>query len=94
MLIIAGHATMAETDRDAYVAAFRELVQRCRNAPGCLDVAVSADPLDAGRVNVFERWEAQEALDAWRAIADAPDLGIPFDAEVQLFTVADVRPPF
>jgi quinol monooxygenase YgiN len=95
MLIIAGHATVAEADRDAYVAAHHDLVERCRRASGCLDVVIAADPLDPSRVNIYERWESQEALDAWRGVAHAPDTGIEFDAEdVQLFTVADVRPPF
>ena len=95
MLIIAGPVRIAEADRDAYVTAFCDLVERCRKAAGCLDVVISADSLDPGRVNIFERWESQEVLDAWRAVANAPDTGIEFDADdVQLFTVADVRPPF
>jgi len=94
MLIIAGSATIAQVDRDVYVAAHRDLVGRCRAAAGCLDAAISADPLDPRRVNIFERWESQEALDGWRAVADAPDTGIEFDADVQLYTVTDARPPF
>jgi quinol monooxygenase YgiN len=95
VLIIAGHARVAQADRDAYVAAHRDLVERCRGAGGCLDVAISADPLDPGRVNIFERWDSQESLDAWRAVANAPDTGIDFRADdVQLFTVTDARPPF
>ena len=95
MLIVAGHAEVAAGSRDDYVAAHRDLIRRCRQAPGCLDAAISADPVEPGRVNIFERWGSQEHLDAWRAVADAPDTGIPFDAgEVQLFVVSDVRPPF
>lgn len=95
MLIIAGHVSVAPGARDEYVNAHRELVQRCRDADGCLDVAITADAVEPGRVNVFERWASQDALDAWRAIAHAPDTGIGFDAEdVQLFTVTDARPPF
>ena len=95
MLIIAGHARVAEADRDAYVAAHHDLVERCRAAPGCLDAVISADPLDPGRVNVLERWGSQEDLEAWRAVAAAPDTGIGLDADrVLLFTVTDARPPF
>ena len=95
MLIIAGHVRVPEADRDTYVAAFHDLVERGRTADGCLDVVISADPVDPGRVNVFERWESQEVLDAWRAVANAPDPGIELDADdVQLFTVTDARPPF
>lgn len=49
MLIIAGHARVAEADRDAYVTAHGDLVQRARKSAGCLDVAISADPLDGAR---------------------------------------------
>jgi hypothetical protein len=34
-----------------------------RQAPGCLDFAVSADPVDPAQVNVFEWWAGTEALD-------------------------------
>ena len=95
MLIIAGHARVPEADREAYVTAHGELVERARKSPGCLDVAISADPLDPARVNIFERWDSQQALEAWRAIANAPDTGIEVQADdVQLFTVTDARPPF
>ncbi len=95
MLIIAGQARVAEADRDAYVSAHSDLVERGRDAAGCLDVVISADPLDQGRVNIFERWESQDALDAWRALTNAPDPGIEFEADdVQLFTVTDARSPF
>lgn len=50
MLIIAGHVTVDPDRRDEYLAAFVDLVRRARQAPGCLDVAVTADALDAGRV--------------------------------------------
>lgn len=43
-----------------------------RQAPGCLDFAVSADPVDRTRVNVFERWAGPADLDAFRA-SGAPD---------------------
>ena len=44
MLIIAGHLEVAPDSRDAYNAAFADLVSRAREAPGCLDVAITADP--------------------------------------------------
>jgi quinol monooxygenase YgiN len=42
------------------------IVEEARRAIGCLDVAISADLLDPGRVNIFERWESQTALEAFR----------------------------
>lgn len=44
-----------------------------RAAPGCLDFAQSADPLDAGRINIFERWESAADLEAFRDLPAADD---------------------
>lgn len=95
MLIIAGYELMAQADRDAYVEAHGDLVARARKAPGCLDVAISADPFDPRRVNTYERWESRALLDQWRAVANAPDTGITVDkVEVSLYDASNERPPF
>ena len=95
MWIIAGHVTVDEDQRDAYVAAFRDLVERARAAPGCLDVAITADPVDPGRVYNYERWETWDAIEEWRARAHAPDTGIAMrDVQVTAYEVARSRPPF
>ena len=95
MWIIAGHVTVDGDERDRYVEAHRDLVERARRAPGCLDVAITADPVDPRRVNNYERWESWDAIEAWRARAGAPDTGIEFhDVDVTAFGVASTRPPF
>lgn len=95
MVIIAGHLEVDAGDRDQYVTAHEDLVRRARQAPGCLDLAVTADALDPTRVNNFERWQSMERLDAWRAVAHAPDTGITVrSADVMMYVVSDVRPPF
>lgn len=65
-------------DRDADVVASAGAVRLARQAPGCLDLAVSADPVDPTRVNVFERWARPEDLDALRATSGDAD-GEPVD---------------
>jgi quinol monooxygenase YgiN len=95
MVIIAGHSTVDAADRDRYVTAHQDLVRRARPAPGCLDVAITADPLDPARVNVFEGWESRDHLDAWRAVANAPRSKIKLGSvDVMMYVVSDVRPPF
>ncbi|KIA61151.1 putative quinol monooxygenase [Nocardia vulneris] len=94
MLIIAGHAKVEADQRDAYVAAFHDMIRRCRAARGCLDIAITADSVDPSRVNILERWDNRENLEAWRAISDPPQTGIPFDADVMEYTVGSARPPF
>jgi quinol monooxygenase YgiN len=95
MLIIAGHVEVHASKRDNYVAAHHDLVMRGRAEPGCLDLAISADAVNASRVNIFERWESRDALEAWRAVAHAPDPGVEIVAEDMMeYSVAGVRPPF
>ncbi len=95
MLIIAGYLEVDTDRRDDYVAAHRDLLRRGREAPGCLDLAISADPLNPKRVNNFERWESREHLDAWRDAAAAPDTGIAINGgDIMEYSVADARPPF
>jgi quinol monooxygenase YgiN len=95
MLIIAGWTEVDASKRDDYVAAHQDLVVRCRQAPGCLDVAISADSVDAARVNIYERWESKADVEAWRAVAHAPDTGIELlSVDVMEYGVSNVRPPF
>lgn len=66
MIIVAGHLVVASEERDAYVDGCASVVEQARNAPGCLDFTVSADPLEPGRVNVYERWRSREEVEAFR----------------------------
>lgn len=75
-LIIAGHYFVDAAQRDGYVEALRDLVRRARAAPGCLDVAITADAVDPRRVNNYERWEREDALAAFRAVADPPKVDV------------------
>lgn len=94
MLIIAGHIEVDRARRDEVVAALQDLVRRARAAPGCLDLAVTADPLEPTRVNTFERWESTEQLEAFRAVAHAPDIGEILADHVRLYDVTGERSPF
>lgn len=42
------------------------VVQEARRAAGCLDFAITADLLDPGCVNLFERWATQAAVETLR----------------------------
>ena len=72
MIIIAGYTRTDAEKRDGTVEAFRGMVERARKHDGCLDLSISADPLDADRINVFELWRDRESLDAWRKVAKPP----------------------
>jgi quinol monooxygenase YgiN len=64
MLIVAGTIEVDPADRETYLKGREEIMRTSRAEPGCLDYVVSADPLEPGRVMLFERWESKEALAA------------------------------
>ncbi len=89
MLIIAGHLRVDEADRDGYLAECRSVVETARRAPGCLDFSIAADPLELDRVNVFERWDSDEELDAFRGTGPDPGLADRIrDAQVRKFRIS------
>ena len=66
MVIVAGYLVVDVSQRDSYLAGCKPVVHRARRTQGCLDFAISADLLDPSRIDVFERWESQSAVDAFR----------------------------
>lgn len=94
MLIIAGYLRTEPTDRDAFVAAGAEVVSLARSAPGCLDFSITADTVDPARVTVFERWESEDELLAFRGSGPDPDTAARIlEAEVKRYVVASVEEP-
>jgi quinol monooxygenase YgiN len=94
-VIIAGPVFVEPADRDRVVAGLRVVVEAARRYPGCLDVSISPDPVDPGRVNIFEHWETQEILDAWRAIAPPPTSSAELTADrVRKHVVSRTGHPF
>ena len=66
MVIVVGYLRVEPPQREGYLASCHGVVQQARQAPGCLDFAISADLLDPSRVNILERWESQAAADVFR----------------------------
>jgi quinol monooxygenase YgiN len=65
-VIVAGHLIVDPAHRHEYLAGCVEVVRRARATAGCLDFALSADLVDAGRINILERWESQASVEAFR----------------------------
>jgi quinol monooxygenase YgiN len=72
MIIIAGYILVEADKRDAVVAAFAGMIERARKHDGFLDLAISADPVDPARINLFECWRDQPSLSTWRKVAKGP----------------------
>ena len=94
MLIVAGTLYVDPARRDAYLASCEAAVRAARDAPGCVDFAVSADLVEPGRINVYERWESDEHLLAFRGSGpEAEQVTEILGAEVHKFRISGVEAP-
>lgn len=92
MLVIAGTLSVAPADRDAYVRDCVVVVAAARVHRGCLDFAVTADTVDPGRVNVYERWDNEADLLTFRG--SGPDQGQTaqiLDADVKRYVISGIQ---
>jgi quinol monooxygenase YgiN len=92
VVIVAGHVVVDPQERDDYLSECVEVVRQARRARGCLDFALSADLVEPGRVNIFERWESQAAVEAFRGSGPSDEQGAALlSASVAEYDVADER---
>ena len=73
MVIVAGHLIVDRQAREDYLSGCRAVVDQARSAPGCQDFAISADVLDPARINIYERWESRESVEAFRGSGPGDD---------------------
>ena len=92
MLIVAGHLILDPEQRGVYLADCVSVVDGARGAPGCLDFAITADLVDPSRINVFELWESQADVDAFRGSGPSEEQGAAMlAASVAEYDVTNVR---
>jgi quinol monooxygenase YgiN len=93
MVIVAGHITVDPEQRESYLEGCVSVVEQARRADGCLDFAITADLIDPGRVNVFERWESQAAVKKFRRSGPSnKQSAAMLSASVAEYDIAEVRP--
>ena len=97
MIIVAGHLIIAAAERETYLASVEHVNALARASAGCLDFVQVADPVEHDRVVIFERWEDDAALMAFRSSGTpeeqpAPGLRI-LSAEVKKYRISDVESP-
>jgi quinol monooxygenase YgiN len=94
MLIIAGSLIMDPSDRAAFLAANGDVIKQAREAPGCLDFVQAPDPIDPRRINIFEQWDDEEHLLAFRGAgqpsSDSPPI---VSASVKRYLISSVEEP-
>jgi quinol monooxygenase YgiN len=92
MVIVAGHLVVEPQQRESYLAGCVSVVEQARESAGCLDFAITADLIDAGRVNIFERWESRAAVATFRSRGPSDDQSAEMlSASVTEYDVAGVR---
>jgi quinol monooxygenase YgiN len=92
MLIIAGRLTVHPDHRSDFLTANAAVVGQAREAAGCLDFVQAADPLDSTRINIFERWETEEHLLAFRGAGQPESDSLPIQlADVKRYVISSVE---
>ena len=74
MLIVAGKIYVRSGTRAAFLAASEEAMRLARRTQDCVDFVVAADPLEPNRVNVYEAWANERALEQFRGEGPGEDL--------------------
>ena len=93
MIIVAGPVYVDAAERGAYLDGCREVITAARATDGCLDFHLSADPIEAERINVFERWETVQAVERFRGAGPSPEQAATIrDAAVIQFEIASSTP--
>jgi quinol monooxygenase YgiN len=94
MLIIAGTLFVDPDDRETFLTANADVIGQAREAPGCLDFVQAPDPVDPGRINIFERWESEDLLLTFRGAgqpeSDSPPIR---SADVKRYVISAVEEP-
>ncbi len=92
MIVVAGQILVEPEHREAYLQSCVEVIEQARNAPGCLDFALTADLITAGRINVFERWESAQAVQSFRGAGPSQEQQAEMiSASVSEYEVSAVR---
>jgi quinol monooxygenase YgiN len=94
MLIIAGSLFLDPDHRSDFLAVNAAVVGQAREAAGCLDFVQAADPIDPTRINIFELWDTEEHLLAFRGAgqpgSDSPPIQ---SAAVKRYLISSVEDP-
>jgi quinol monooxygenase YgiN len=94
MLIIAGSLTVDPAHRTEFLAANADVLTQARQAIGCLDFVQAADPLDPSRINIYERWDTEEHLLAFRGAGQPESDSPPIQAaNVKRYVISAVEEP-
>ncbi len=94
MIIVSGSLYVDADARDAYVKDCVSVVEQARESPGCLDFVIAADPIEADRINVYERWDTDENLLRFRGSGPSSEQTTQIkDASVAKYRISATEDP-
>ncbi|MGW0841480.1 putative quinol monooxygenase [Streptomyces sp. NPDC002787] len=94
MIIVAGKLYVDPDTRDAYLAGCAHVVEQARATAGCLDFALTADPIEPDRINVYERWQSDTELTNFRDAGPEPEQTAAIrNADVSKYRISAVEAP-
>ncbi|MBG0830776.1 antibiotic biosynthesis monooxygenase [Planomonospora sp. ID67723] len=94
MIIVSGKLYVDPEVREGYLNGCLGVIRQARTSPGCLDFVLSADPVEPGRINVYERWESDLHLQRFRGAGQEPDqLAEIRVAQVEKYRISSVEAP-
>jgi quinol monooxygenase YgiN len=73
VIIVSGLLRVDPRHRNSYLADCVEVTRLARAAAGCIDFHLSADPVESDRINIFEQWESDDAVEAFRGSGPAAE---------------------
>lgn len=69
-------------------------MRAAREAPGCLDFAITADTASADRIQIYQRWSTNEELLAFRSAGPAAgQQAAILDAHVRKYRISSTEDP-
>ena len=74
MIAVVGYLLVDPRHRGRAIELSLPAVRAARMTPGCVDFAVSPDPLDTARINVSERWVDRTTLQYFRGSGPTGEL--------------------
>lgn len=95
MLIVAGYLVVPAESRAEYLQLASAATRQARATVGCLDFAQSADPIEPDRVLIYERWESEAELLAFRnaePTPGTPELPPILGADIARYEISSVGP--
>ena len=97
MVIVGGVFTMEPGQQEAFLEGRKALMAHSRAEQGCIEYTFAADPLEPGRVVLFEKWASQADLDLHLAGLSGPAAPAvtgpePATSSIVIYDVAGERP--